>query len=703
MPRLQQLTSTRLKAIRFSLLVIVCCVSSLRSHAQAEVDGPAGYDASDLSIAHVAPSTPRPITSMDLLTIRDIRGMRISPDGKSVAFVLAQAVYESNRYRTALFVIDTRPGSVPTRLGSPGAPRWDDIGTFRPYVLTWSPDSRFIICLMKGNDQWQLWRWKKDGGKPEQLTHNASDIEDYEWSRDGKKIIFFTKDPTGTANSKIFDEGFLYDGSFRLWGRHTFPRLWLESKPPPRETWIYEFDTGIERKATKEEEAAHKQAQTTPKLGPDQFPRGAKMSPDGNQQAFIVTDAESKESIWINPVSGGKPTALTQSTLGFIRDLWWGKDSKQVFFTQFSDDKSTLYVASVNGGAVREVNKDPDFIGSFSLSDDQNLAACSRYNATLPPVVAVLDLNSGTVRTLVDVNPEFKNIRLSPATKLEWKNKFGDRTYGYLVKPLNYEPGKRYPLIVTTYTAGAFLRGAAGDEYPIQVFAANGFAVLDFSTPRQKMVRDGDFKKAMQRYYSPLDSLAEAIRLLDEMGIVDPKFAGLSGLSHGAEITEFAISHSNLFGAAITSGPAGRDPFFYDLAENGFKKIFTEWWGLGKRSDTTAMDRWRELAPALNAEKVKAAFLMNAADSEVLASLMFWNAMKELNKPIEMFIYAGEGHIKNQPKHRYEIYERNLDWFKFWLQAKETSDPAKQKQYERWRAIRDATKKDESTRTLDSK
>jgi hypothetical protein len=63
--------------------------------------------------------------------------------------------------------------------------------------------------------------------------------------------------------------------------------------------------------------------------------------------------------------------------------------------------------------------------------------------------------------------------------------------------------------------------------------------------------------------------------------------------------------------------------------------------------------------------------------------------MKELNKPVEMIIFADEGHIKNQPKHRYEIYQRNLDWFNFWLQGKEDTASEKRQQYMRWRSMQE--------------
>ena len=690
-----------MKNRKLALLLLLCCVCSffeLTSNAQqADPDGANDFDASVINIGPVPRTTPRAITSMDLLTIRDVRGIQISPDGKSIVFAVSQAVHETNRYRTALFVVATTPGSVPIRLGSPGPPSWDLAGGFRPYVLSWSPDSRFVVCLMKEKGTRQIWRWKREGGNPEQLTHRPEDVEGYDWTSDGKKLIFTTREPVDLSNPKLLEQGFLYDGSTRLWANRTFSQTVLEARPRNTQTWVLEFETQIERRATKEEETSHKKAHAAPDMGPNQFTRGLKISPDATRQAFALSDSDGKESIWVRSVPDGKPAQVSPAAYGYISELWWSKDSKEIYFTQLVDDKSALYVISADGGTVREASKTSDFLHSFSFNKDQTLAACVRYNVTLPHAVAILDVATGAVNTVVDINPEFKNIRLSPATKLEWTNKYGQRTYGYLVKPLNYEPGKRYPLIVTTYAAGGFLRGAGGDEYPIQVFAANGFAVLDFSTPRQKLVKDGDFKKALVRWSSPMDSLDAVVKILDGMGIIDPNLKGLTGLSYGAEVTEFTISHSDLFQAAVTSGPGGRDPFFYDLSEKGTQKILADWWGLGRRSEATNAERWRELAPALNAERIKAPLLINVADSEVLPALMLWNSLKELNKPVEMFVYTGEGHMKHQPKHRYEIYERNLDWFNFWLLNKENPDPAKRQQYERWRAMRVAAGKEQTT------
>jgi dipeptidyl aminopeptidase/acylaminoacyl peptidase len=94
------------------------------------------------------------------------------------------------------------------------------------------------------------------------------------------------------------------------------------------------------------------------------------------------------------------------------------------------------------------------------------------------------------------------------------------------------------------------------------------------------------------------------------------------------------------------------------------------------------------LSASLNADRIEAPLLVNAADSEYLASLALCSSLEQLGKPVELFIYPNELHAKNQPKHRYEIYERNLDWFGFWLRDLEDPDPKKADQYVRWRRLK---------------
>jgi dipeptidyl aminopeptidase/acylaminoacyl peptidase len=685
---------------RRCLLFALCALwisGGWTAQAQISIRAP-GFDPSPVEIKAVRSTASRAITNMDLLLLRDFRGLKISPDGNSVAYVVSEAVYETNSYRTGLFVVGTASGSIPINLGSAGWPGWDT-GQMRPFDITWSPDSREIILLAKLDESgWQLWRWPREGGPPTRLTHASHDVVDYHWSNDQSQIFLTVAESRRPEEvKKLLEKGIAYDGSVAAWSINPTFSDAVTDVVTAKEVRVYDLQKQSERKATLEEIQRFKEITTPPEAGDGYiayYPPA--VGPDGKSLAFVAGRSEPAKSgyvtsLFIKRPDDSKPLRIFEAPIGgyiFGWNLRWSKDGDEIYFVQQNAAADVgLYVASVKNGAIRQINKGEDFLFEYSIDQDYLRAACILQNKTTPSELAIMDLKSGVARSLVKINPEFHNIALSTPTKLEVTNKYGDKSTSYLIKPPNYVAGKRYPLIVTTYFSSAFLRGAAGDEYPIQVFAANGFVVLDFTAPPQRGVQNGDFKTQTLRWYAPIDSLATALKMLDEMGIVDSNRRGLSGLSYGADITNFMISHTDLFQAAINSGGGGWDPAIYYLGADNIRQLLTQWGLAGLREEETA-HRWREISASLNASRITAPLLINTADSELVISAFLYQRLKDLKRPVEMFVYANEQHTKNQPKHRLEIYQRNLDWFNFWLQDKEDRDPNKAKQYERWRAMR---------------
>lgn len=704
-----------------SLLITACAVSA----SAQEVGGP-GFDPTPVEIPAATKTPARAVTNMDLLTIRDVHGLSISPDGKYVAFVVGQAVFATNSYRTGLFVASTESPGPMVCLGTAGLPQWDPINQWMEEAPQWSSDSQYIMRRMRmsGTEKWQVWRWSRGGGSPVQITHLKGDVQSYDLAPDKQKMLLTMQEPQDQAEiQKLNKDGILYDGNYLLIrGGRVIDQL-LAQQPPQTEHWIHEFATGEERRASPEETAA---------FGPwesdleekvfnkfNAAPEGlkghhiidAKVSPDRRLVAYRFLPkipGKPQDPVYLlftKPVRGGNPTRVQLPPDAYvIMDYWWGADSKTVYYI-YIDDKGhvpRLMVAAAEGGTIRQVFDGSDFLFSWSADQNGRYLACKAENARQPGKLVLIDLSTGGIRTLVDLNSEFDNIQLSQPIRIEGVNKFGDAWFAHLIRPLNYEAGKRYPTILTTYrSADYFLRGASGDENPIQVYAAHGFAILSFDYGRDSSVfsRAGNFQDFLSFWGSPIDSMEMAIQKGVEMGIVDPGKVGVTGYSRGTEQVGYAITHTALFKAA--SGAAGdSSPFLYYMASDRIKKQFANW-GLGGWPEGQVRPRWKEVAPDLNAERIEAPVLNNDPDSEFLSDLSLYTSLRELGKPVELFIYPDELHHINQPGHRYRIYERNLDWFRFWLKSEESVDADKKEQYARWNSLRELQKKVAATNETD--
>src|SRR5882762_2712831 len=180
------------KTVSFPLLLLAATVMLavvLDANAQTNPD-----------VLRAIPSVPsgalRSITTDDLLRLRDIDSLSLSPDGSHFAILVRQAVPEQNTYRTGWFVGSSTGGDL-TFVGGGGDVRlltFPD-GTTGGEIAggpgRWSPDGKWLAYPVKRNNEVQLWRSRSDGRVVEQLTHNSADVRDFAWSEDGR-IVYFT-------------------------------------------------------------------------------------------------------------------------------------------------------------------------------------------------------------------------------------------------------------------------------------------------------------------------------------------------------------------------------------------------------------------------------------------------------------------------------------------------------------------------------
>jgi dipeptidyl aminopeptidase/acylaminoacyl peptidase len=683
---------------------LALCALALGTGAQA-VQG-ARFDPVPVQLSNSAATTSRPVSAMDLLTLRDPKGLSISPDGKYVAFVVGQADFEENGYRSALFVVSTSAEAQIRSFGTAGAPHWDDINQWIPENPEWSSDSKTIWYRARMDDrsEWQVWGWNRISGQRQQITHVAGDVESY-LAEPGAHALFLTVLPHRTpGGDESFEPGILFSGQFRTYQNIPIVTQMRLAHEPERQYWIHDLGTQRERRATDREisewkpngraHEEHLNEGERQALGRYHLAE-AEEAPDHAHIAYIyIADDPSISRLWARRLllrtSATEELREVTPDAYFVDRLWWSADGKTLYFTERDGEGHApqLCKVSADGSGLQTVfeGTTTDFFSSFSPDNSRRYFAGLIENNTTPPQIAFLDTKTGQARTLVDLNQSFRYLTLAPAERIEGTNRYGERWYGYLVKPLAYTPGVRYPLIVTTYRSGDyFLRGASGDQNPIQVYAAKGFAVFCFDVGRLRNIRPGHFEETILEWSSPTASLESAIDLLNNRGVIDPKRVGIAGFSHGEEIAGYAVLHTSLFRAAI--GAALYDPCFYFIGG-------TEWWeafktmGLGGWPEGQSKSNWNEIDMPAHADRIHTAILENTSDTEYLIYLPLYRSLVDLGKPVELYIYPQELHVRNQPKHRFEIYERNLDWFLFWLKNEESPEPAKREQYRRWEQLR---------------
>ena len=322
---------------------------------------------------------------------------------------------------------------------------------------------------------------------------------------------------------------------------------------------------------------------------------------------------------------------------------------------------------------------------------------CHEQGSLQPGRLISIDLKTRQTQIVFDPNPEFGALKLGPVRRLYWKNAYGVGTYGDLVLPPDRRDNERVPLIVVQYETRGFLRGGTGDEFPIQVLAAHGFAVLSVQRPNfigfargaksweennRISITGWADKRSVQ------STLEMGVQAVVDLGIADPKRIGLTGLSDGASSAQFALINSHVFAAVALATCCDEESapgFLAGEASGGWLQQM----GYPRLTDDGAAF-WADDSLRANAQRIHIPILMQVPDSEYLGTLEGYTSLKEQGRPVEMYVFPDETHIKWQPAHRLAAYGRYVDWFEFWLNGKEDPDVDKAPQYSRWRALRAA-------------
>lgn len=660
------------------------------------------------------------IGALDLATIADIgrsdpyespSPFGLSPDGRQIAFVVRRADPHTNTFCQKLMVMPVdAQRALPRVLDRGGAFIRDTFqlrnfpaiaaGYARVITPKWSPDGRTIAFLKRVNEQTQVWGVQtigKAAARP--LTALPEDVDDFAWTPDGARIVTASRPALGKASARIAEEarsGFVFDDRFSP----QFSDRPLPTGPMPVVYRVSKLDGAI-RDATAQEVALVTRSNAD--AGKLAIPAGAMgftLSSAG-AAAWIESTAPARliaPTKLVMRMPGGSVLTCSTATCDGARHLWWSADGRVLYTLQktgWGQSQTAVLRWQIGASKPELVLVTQDALIGCALQALH--LVCAREGATQPRRLVSIDLVTGHERTIFDPNPAWGSFHHATVQRLRFRNAYGVQSYADLVTPPGHKSGEKHPLVVVQYGSDGFLRGGTGDEVPVAVLAANGFAVLSFARPDfpawvMEATSERDLRTRNRTDWldrrSVQSSLEMAVARAIATGTVDAQRMGISGFSDGTSTTQWALINSALFKVAslgaccedIMSYPLAAGPFFERFGRDMGYRFFEE--------DAPAF--WKPMSLVLNADKVDVPILIQTGDSEYEAGLDVVSAFRKRGKAVELIVLDNEPHFKWQPAHRLAIYARAVDWFRFWLLAKMDCSPAKQVQYERWKAMRGA-------------
>jgi dipeptidyl aminopeptidase/acylaminoacyl peptidase len=307
-----------------------------------------------------------------------------------------------------------------------------------------------------------------------------------------------------------------------------------------------------------------------------------------------------------------------------------------------------------------------------------------RQDLNTPPSLWAMDGSTGHAKKIWDPNPQLAQLRFGQVSVYRWKDATGYEWTGGLVLPLDYVPGRRYPLVIQTH---GFRRDQfmTDGEYPTamaaQPLASAGIAVLQVGGRSDHVLQP-------QEALDQLEGYSAAISQLSSQGIVDPHKVGLIGFSRTCWYVELAlIKYPNLYAAATLADGIDESYMQYML--------FPEYHASesetihGGRPFGEQLSGWLTSSPDAQLDKVQAAIRIEAiTPKSVLGRWELFSALKLQGKVVD-FVYIPNGqHILQSPLDRMASQQGNVDWFKFWLLGKESPYLVHNAQYQKWKAFR---------------
>ena len=640
----------------------------------------------------------------DLARLAAVGEPAFAPDGESIVYTVTVTNPSEDKQQSDLW-----------RVGYDGQDRMQLTSTPKhdEWAPAWSPDGRWLAFLSdRGEDdaQTQVWAMPAGGGEARVLTSLPGGVDDFRWSPDGRRLAVIASDPERPAGT---------------------PK---PKNPPPivTERWQFKKDVDGYLDARRSHLYVHDVArsesiQITSGDHDEALPA---WSPDGKQIAYVTRrggepDRHSNFDIYlVEPRAGATERRLTtfdgaDNDPDLESPISWSPDGRQLAFVQGGEDKWIYYAPNqlaivdvatgrtrlpapidrwftqprwspdgrsvlalieqsrvinlsrieVASGKVTPLTAGPRFDAGFALSPQGRIVVLGGDDVT-PYELAALE--KGGLRPLGSHNEWLARKKLARFDDISFKSADGTAIDGFVVKPPDYVPGRRYPTILRIH-GGPVYQFSHEFMPDWQAYAARGFVVVA-ANPRGSSGRGFEFAKAIYADWGNKD-VQDVLAAVDHAvaaGIADPERLGVGGRSYGGILTNYVIASDARFKAAVSGAGASNWAALYghDMYSREYElELGTPW---------ARREVWDRVSyPFLHADRITTPTLFYCAEQDFNVpcngSEQMYQALRSLGVPSQLVVYPGENHALEVPSYLQHRLQTLLGWNEKFLLASPAS------------------------------
>ena len=643
-----------------------------------------------LSLGVFAPGgtaqSKRSMTFVDLLEIPRVLDPQLSADGQEIAFTMLKADWKLGRRIPQVWRINADGMGLKQLTTADGG-----VSTAR-----WSPDGSTLALLTSVKGSLQIHLLPAAGGELKQLSSHVTSASSITWAPDGRSVYFLAADPRTDAEvdrDRIRDDVFAFDENYQqqhLWrvdvadGHETRltegasavlsfkisadgRSLIINRAPSPQsdngeksEVWAMDADGG------------HATRLTTNRIQEYE----SELSPDNSQVLFVAGANANFESyyqrnVFIVPATGGRPRLVLPAFPYDVLRASWSKDGRSIYMVANMGVHSEIFRLDVATASARQLTDGRHGIEQWTVVSGERqvflIDEPTRFGDawTLEPTPGAKPIRVSGIYDYLE-----RNFSLPRQETIHWKGPDGVTIEGILHYPIDYQPGRRYPLVVQVHGGPA-----DSDRYSFgpfvwrnyqQVLTARGYAVL-WPNHRGSTGYGNAFLRDMVGNYfrhAHLDVLAGVDAVIN-MGVADPDRLVLMGWSAGGHMTNKLITFTDRFKAA--SAGAGASDWISMYGQTDVRTDRDFWFGGSPWEKNAPIDRYWDQSPLKDVATARTPTLFFVGQNDPTVplpqSIEMFRALRSHFIPAHLYVAPREGHTWAELRHQLYKMNAELGWF----------------------------------------